>query len=266
MDKKTILQQYMLSYTGKGECNKQEKTVTPSTVAQEVTPDENYTCLSKVTVEAVTSTIDSNITAENIKKDISILGVTGTLESGGGEDLLNALIDRSITSINSNITRIGKYAFSYCLSLISASFQNVINILDGAFKSCYNLTSVSFSNSVTSIGKSTFYDCNKLTNITTLDGVTSIGNEAFSGCSSLTDISLPNVTNIGNYTFYQCKKLANITIPNATSIGGDVFRNCYALKNILLPKVESIGGYAFYNCGIETLSLPNAKSIGNAAF
>lgn len=32
----------------------------------------------------ITSTIDSNIQAENIKKDITILGVTGTYEGSGG--------------------------------------------------------------------------------------------------------------------------------------------------------------------------------------
>jgi hypothetical protein len=58
----------------------QEKTVAPSTSAQNVTPDTGYDGLSKVTVSAVTSAIDSDIQPENIKKDVDILGVTGTLE------------------------------------------------------------------------------------------------------------------------------------------------------------------------------------------
>ena len=33
----------------------------------------------------VTSAIDSNIQAENIKKDVTILGVTGTYEGSGGD-------------------------------------------------------------------------------------------------------------------------------------------------------------------------------------
>ena len=37
------------------------------------------------TVEAVTSEIDNNIIADNIKKDITILGVTGTYEPTGGD-------------------------------------------------------------------------------------------------------------------------------------------------------------------------------------
>lgn len=57
----------------------QEKTVYPMTTHQEVLPDENYK-LSKVIVEAVTSSIDSNINPMNIKRGVSILGVEGNLE------------------------------------------------------------------------------------------------------------------------------------------------------------------------------------------
>ena len=56
----------------------QTKTVAPSTSEQTISPDAQYNGLTSVTVNAVTSAIDSNIVAGNIKKDVSILGVTGT--------------------------------------------------------------------------------------------------------------------------------------------------------------------------------------------
>lgn len=61
--------------------NLQDKQISPLTERQIVTSDENYSGLDKVTIEPVTSAIDSNIIPENIKKDISILGVVGSLEN-----------------------------------------------------------------------------------------------------------------------------------------------------------------------------------------
>ena len=56
------------------------KTVDASTSQVVVTSSADG--LSSVTVNAVTSSIDSNIQAGNIKKDVVILGVTGTYEGG----------------------------------------------------------------------------------------------------------------------------------------------------------------------------------------
>lgn len=55
-------------------------TVTPTTLNQSVTPNPGYDGLGRVDINAVTSSIDPNILAENIKKNIDILGVTGTYD------------------------------------------------------------------------------------------------------------------------------------------------------------------------------------------
>lgn len=57
----------------------QNKTITPTTSDQSVTADEGKV-LGTVTVKGVTAAIDANIVAGNIKKDVVILGVTGTYE------------------------------------------------------------------------------------------------------------------------------------------------------------------------------------------
>lgn len=65
------------------EANLQSKSVTPSTSLQSVVADTGYDGLSSVSVSAVTSAIDSGITAGNIKSGVVILGVTGTYTDSG---------------------------------------------------------------------------------------------------------------------------------------------------------------------------------------
>ena len=60
--------------------NNQNKTVSPTTTQQSYTADSGYTGLGTVTVEAVTSSIDPQIQAGNIKDGVTILGVQGTYE------------------------------------------------------------------------------------------------------------------------------------------------------------------------------------------
>ena len=54
--------------------------VTPTTSQQVISAGSGYDAIGTVTVKAVTSDIDSDIQPENIKKDVDILGVVGTLE------------------------------------------------------------------------------------------------------------------------------------------------------------------------------------------
>ena len=58
----------------------QNKTINPTTNNQVVVADTGYE-LASVTVNAVTNEIDGNIQPNNIKKDVEILGITGTLDT-----------------------------------------------------------------------------------------------------------------------------------------------------------------------------------------
>lgn len=65
--------------------NNQSKTVTAETTELTVKPDTGYTGLSQVKVNAVTSAIDANIAAGNIKSGVTILGVEGSVVELSGE-------------------------------------------------------------------------------------------------------------------------------------------------------------------------------------
>lgn len=112
--------------------NLQSKSVSPSTVAQTISPDAGYDGLSQVEVagaplqtRTVTPTAaglqveksnsnwyglfrvnvngDANLLAENIKKDVPIFGVIGTYEGGGSQPINGSLI---VATCSSNITEV----------------------------------------------------------------------------------------------------------------------------------------------------------------
>ena len=58
--------------------------ITPTTSQQTFNIPSGYSGLGGFKVKAVDHNIDPNITGPNIKKDVTILGITGTYEGGGG--------------------------------------------------------------------------------------------------------------------------------------------------------------------------------------
>lgn len=79
--------------------------ITPTTSQQVITPTSPKNAITQATVSAVTSSIDANITAENIKKDVEILGVTGIYEgSGGSTNILKSVVADGKTELSGTPT------------------------------------------------------------------------------------------------------------------------------------------------------------------
>lgn len=106
----------------------QSKSVTPSTSQQSVQADDGFDGLDTVTVNAVTAAVDSNIKAENIKSNVTILGVVGSY-AGGGTVLVPTAGDYPVvsngglggggnaltsTGISVTIPVAGTYRFKWC--------------------------------------------------------------------------------------------------------------------------------------------------------
>ena len=79
----------------------ESKTVKPTTQEQVITPSQSYDGLEKVTITAVDSSIDENIQPNNIKRDVNILGVTGTY-AGVGTGGIAGGIDVTFESVDND--------------------------------------------------------------------------------------------------------------------------------------------------------------------
>ena len=257
-------------------------TVIPSTSSQTITAPEGINGYNPITVNAVTSDIDQNIIASNIKKNVEILGVTGDYEGIIPSGTLNITSNNNYDVTNyananvnvpiSGFTDIPSYEIDNgtlkrkTYTLTGHEFDNVTTVDDYglyyAFSNCNLIGNINFENLI-NIGKwglyRSFEGCSNLTTVD-LSNLTNINQPAclastFAGCTSLTTIDLSNLTNItGNGvlydTFYRCTNLQNISFPNLSILNGDgilsqAFRVCTSLTDIYFNALTttSFGSY-----------------------
>ena len=160
------------------------------------------------------------------------------------ETATNTLIKGSnSTIIPSNVTKIGKNAFSGCVSLTSVVIPKGVTAIGiFAFSGCSSLTSIAIPSSVTMIDDFAFSGCSSLTSIAIPSSVTAIGYMTFCYCSSLTSIVIPEgVTEIGGGAFVDCTSLTSVVIPSSvTEIGKNVFSGCASLTSIIVEEGNSV--------------------------
>ena len=195
--------------------NLQSKDVTPTTSAQTVTPDQGYDGLDEVEVDAVTAAIDANITPANIKKDVEILGIVGTL--GDYMEWNKAFFE----SVNFSLT--SSYTFS-------ADIENIVDIYGVA----------------TAIGNYRFYKGGyKEVNLPpTFSG--GIDNYAFSLATSLKVANLGGATSLAGRVFQNDSALETVVGSSISSLGLICFAGCTALKSVEVGALTSMNGNIFY--------------------
>ena len=177
----------------------QNKTITPTTTTQTVSVDTGYDCLGEVTVRAVTSSIDSNITASNVRSGTEILGVLGTLVEAKPEQTKTATLS---TSGNVLITPSTGYTLSSVVvpqvtsdidnNITASNIKAGIRILgvEGTYETPAVITTITPSTSLQTVTPSTGYVFSQVT----VPAVTSSIDANISGGNIKSGVSILGIT------------------------------------------------------------------------
>ena len=171
-------------------------------------------------------------------------GISG-IETGGSVD---ALINGSMTEINSNATVVKDNAFYNHSTITSANFPKAKSIGQYAFFGCTALTSVNFP-LVTDLDTGTFYDCSNLRSVSLPVYAKRLPSYFCRECDKLSSVNLPLALNVSAYSFYNCSNLVKVCFPKASQIDQNGFYRCSKLTIADFPTVDiSIDSRAFYDC------------------
>lgn len=236
----------------------QKKEVQPRTVSQLVYPDSGFDGLSEVSVNAVTNEIDENIKSENIKKDISILGVQGNIEELKGTKL--------------EITKNGTYtpeepynAFTKVEANmepdLSEYFITEVTSARGLLK---KIPSFTLTSSTLAYFFQDYSNLESIENITTSQSVTNM-DSTFRGCVNLKAMPFLDTSNVGtmhNLFYFSQYEISNHSLENVPKLNASkityidgAFNRAYTSQSF--SNFTTFGG--FENLGQSYLTTATAN-------
>ena len=264
------------------ELNGSTETVTPTTSQQTVTPTSPSNGLTSVTVNAVTNAIDANITAGNIKKDVTILGVTGSYEgttptgtipitSNGVYDVAgyaNADVQVPTTApalyrefqLNNNGMLRPNTTTAHIMS-----FTGMTDVSDYALARAY-LSNTAISGAV------------DMSDLTTVSGSTACSS-MFQGCTGLTSADLSSLTTISgsnacNSMFSSCTGLTSVDLSSLTTVSGStacssMFQGCAGLTSVDLSSLTTVSvingcNSMFRSTKLTSVDLPSLTTVSGS--
>lgn len=194
--------------------------------------------LIDLTEDTVTpETLAKGITAHNAKGEV----ITGTMESGGTEDLNDVLTEQDALIEELKEVLRGKASGG------GSGIED--GLIDGTIAGEYT------NDRVTEFRRYAFYRCYDLTKINA-PNVETVGQYACSECTSLVEISFPKVTTLGQSVFVGCTSLVSAEFLLITTLYSHAFSGCTALKKVKCGSLKTINAYAFKDCtNLDTLIL-----------
>lgn len=239
------------TYTGQAP-SLQTKSVNPTTSQQVVEPDNGYDGLSAVTVGAVTSSIDSNIQAGNIKSGVNILGVSGTYTGGGSnyqQKTVTPSASQQVVSADSGYDALSQVTVNGSSNLVAGNIKKDVEIFgvtgtleSGGVTLNPHPTTLAYAGCQGDTGHTDVLPADgswtqsvDLTNINTSQGLRYL----FQNNTTITNVDLTgwdfsNVTDV-RYMFNGCTNLVSVVgsldLNKATSVSG-IFNGCTSLVNL----------------------------------
>lgn len=210
--------------TGGVEVILQNKTITPLPRVQEVTADEGYTALEKVTVQAIPDGYVKPSGSINITENgtYTITKYNAVHVNVPSEEPV--LQEKNVTK-NGTVTPDAGYdgLSRVNVSVPTGSLDIELSLLTRTITDYSNTT------------------------------LTKLGAYAFSG-TRIINLNLPALTTIAGYAFYECTSLKKLVLPSLTDVPYNGFRQYKGLIKGDFHKIRNIAQNGFYQCtNLETL-------------
>jgi hypothetical protein len=272
-------------YGSGGSATIDELNVTPSTSAQTITATGGVDGYSPVNVSAVTSSIDANIVAGNIKKDVTILGVTGSFEGG--------VTPTGTLPITSNgVYDVTNYASADVqVPTTAPEIYRVFRVSDGKIVNSITTPFISLPNTAKDIDAYCYYNAYANTPANILSGAVNLSSlellsgayacySMFSGCSGITSVDLSSLASVSGsyacqYMFYNCTGITSVDVSSLTTISDSgcnyMFSGCSGITSVDLSSLTAAASTnccnsMFYNCtNLASVDISHLCKVGTSS-